>query len=270
MAAEGNKDKAEAALGIIGVGGLAGFVVEGLRRAGDERAILLSPRGAAVAGELAARFGARVMADNQSVIEGAGIVLVATPPAETLSCLRALNWRPDLALICVAIDVTRATLAAAAPGAIVLRAMPSNAAALGICPTPLYPAHAEAKALLSRLGPVFELADERAFDAATALAGYHLWCYGLMEEVTRAAVDQGLPRAAAAGMVAGLTRAAGEFALRAPPEESIREPLDKHGMPGTMTAQGLGVLERLQAFAAWRQAYGRAIDRLKGKPAAEA
>ena len=211
-----------------------------------------------------------MIADNQSVIEGAGIVLVATPPAETLACLRALNWRPGQALICVAIDVTRATLEGAAPGAIVLRAMPSNAAALGICPTPLYPAHAEAKALLSRLGPVFELADERAFDAATALAGYHLWCYGLMEEVTRAAVDQGLPRPAAAGMVAGLTRAAGEFALRAPPEESIREPLDKHGMPGTMTAQGLGVLERLQAFAAWRQAYGRAIDRLKGKPAAEA
>ena len=263
---EGNKDRAGAALGIIGVGGLAGFVVEGLRRAGDERAILLSPRGAAAAG-LSARFGARVMADNQSVIDGAGILLVATPPAETLACLRALRWRPGQALICVAIDVTRATLEAAAPGAVVLRAMPSNAAALGICPTPLYPAHAEAKALLLRLGPVFELADERAFDAATALAGYHLWCYGLMEEVTRAAVDQGLPRAAAAGMVAGLTRAAGEFALRAPAAESIREPLDKHGMPGTMTAQGLAVLDRLQAFQAWRQAYGRAIDRLKGKPA---
>ena len=41
-------------------------------------------------------------------------------------------------------------------------------------------------------------------------------------------------------------------------------------MPGTMTAQGLAVLERLQAFAAWRKAYGRAIDRLKGKPATQA
>ncbi len=38
-------------------------------------------------------------------------------------------------------------------------------------------------------------------------------------------------------------------------------------MPGTMTAQGLAVLERLRAFKAWRQAYGRAIDRLKGTPA---
>src|SRR6185503_8105860 len=100
MAAEGNKDKAEAALGIIGVGGLAGFVVEGLRRAGDKRAILVSPRGAATGAALAARFGARVMADNQSVIETAGIVLVATPPAETLACLRALRWRPGQAEQC--------------------------------------------------------------------------------------------------------------------------------------------------------------------------
>ena len=65
MAAEGNKDQAGAALGIIGVGGLAGFVVEGLRRAGDERAILLSPRGAAVAGEQAAPIGAPVKADKK-------------------------------------------------------------------------------------------------------------------------------------------------------------------------------------------------------------
>jgi pyrroline-5-carboxylate reductase len=151
-------------------------------------------------------------------------------------------------MICVAIDVTRAALEAAAPGAVILRAMPSNAAALGICPTPLYPANPDAKVLLSRLGQVFELADERAFDAATALAAYHLWCYGLMETIAEATVEQGLPRAAAVGMVAGLTRAAAEFALRRPPEESIRRPLDEHGTPGSMTAQGLEVLVQLKGF----------------------
>src|SRR5215472_16874273 len=194
-----------APLGIIGVGGLAGFVVEGLRRAGDEREILLSPRGAAQAASLAKRFGCRVAADNQAVLDGAGLVILSTPPAAVLPCVGALRWREGQAMICVAIDVTRATLAKAAPGALVLRAMPSNAAALGICPTPLFPAHEEAKAMLSRLGPVFE----RAYDAATALAGYHLWCYGLMEAVAQAAVAEGLPRAASAGIVAGLTRAAG-------------------------------------------------------------
>jgi pyrroline-5-carboxylate reductase len=250
-------------LGIIGVGGLAEFIIEGLRRAGDRRQILLSPRGVARASDLAGRFDCRVMGSNQAVLEGADLIMVATPPPEILACVGALRWRPGQVLLSVAIDVTRAELQAAAPGAIVLRAMPSNAAALGICPTPLYPAHGEAAKLLGRLGPVFELEDERAFDAATALAGYHLWCYGLMETVAQAAMAQGLPPDAAAGMVAGLTRAAGEFAMRAPTGQSLRAPLDEHGKPGTMTAQGLAELDQLNGFAAWREAYGRAIDRLK-------
>jgi hypothetical protein len=64
-----------------------------------------------------------------------------------------------------------------------------------------------------------------------------------------------------------LARAAGEFALRMPPEASLREPLAGHGLPRTMTAQGLAVLDWSDAFQAWRQAYGRAVARLGGKPA---
>ena len=42
-----------AALGIIGVGALAEFVLRGLRRAGDSRPVFLSPRNAARADRLA-------------------------------------------------------------------------------------------------------------------------------------------------------------------------------------------------------------------------
>jgi pyrroline-5-carboxylate reductase len=250
-------------LGIVGVGRLASFVVEGLRRTGDGRPILLSPRGAVRAADLAERFGCQLRTTNQAVLDGAGIVMLATPPDALLDCLRGLAWRPGQVLLSVAIDVNRAALQAAARGTTVLRAMPSSAAALGLSATPLYPAHAEAKALLARLGPVFELEEEHAFDAATALAGYHLWCHGLMDAVARAAMDEGLPRAAAMGMVAGLTRAAGSAGLLAPAAQSLRAPLDEHGTPGTMTAEGLAELERLDAFGAWRRAYGKAIARLR-------
>src|SRR5262249_29988829 len=93
-----------AALGIIGAGRLAGFVAARLRRAGDDRPILLSPRGAVTAASLAARFGCRVMAENQAVVDGAQLVILATPPAEVLPCLSALRWRSGQALISVAID----------------------------------------------------------------------------------------------------------------------------------------------------------------------
>ena len=60
-------------IGIVGVGRLAGFLVEGLRRGGCTAPILLSPRNAIRAADLAQRFDGQVMPDNQAVVDGAGI-----------------------------------------------------------------------------------------------------------------------------------------------------------------------------------------------------
>lgn len=261
---ETSRDPSEGlTLGFLGVGGLATFVIEGLRRSGDGRRIVLSPRGAAAGADLAGRFDCAVMPDNQSVVDEADIVIVSTPPREVIACVSALRWRPDQILLCVAIDVTRAGIVAAAPGAHVLRAMPSASAALCSGSTPLFPADPVARALLSRLGDVFEVPDEAAFDAATALAGYHLWCFALMHAVAEAAAEHGLPRAAAIGMVAGLTRSAAELAALTPEDRSVRHALDEHGTPGTMTAQGLAVIEAGGGLSAWRDAYDGAVARLK-------
>lgn len=249
-------------LGILGVGKLAEFVVAGLRRGGDRRSILLSPRGAERAGALARRFGCTAMPDNQGVVDGAAIVLVATPPKETVPCLAALAWGSGRTLLSVAIDVRRSRLAAAAPGAHTVRAMPSNSVALNICPTPVFPPNEPVERLLATLGPVHALDTESAFDAATALAGYHLWCYALMDEMTRAAEAAGLPRATAVGMVAGLTRAAAEFALTVDPALPVRTPLDENAGPGSMTRRGFDELEGRGAFAPWRIAYAAALARL--------
>jgi len=255
-------------LGFLGVGGLASFVIEGLRRSGDDRPILLSPRGARRSAELAGRYGCDVALDNQSVVDGADMVIVSTPPKEVLACVAAVRWRPGQRLVCVAIDVTLAALVEAAPGARVLRAMPSASAALCMGSTPLYPPDPVASALLERLGEVHQLPDEEAFDAATALAGYHLWCFGLMHAVAEAAVERGLPRAAAIGMVAGLSRSAAELAARTAPGQSMRHALDEHGTPDTMTAQGFAVIESFGGLEAWRRAYETAVARLKTTSAA--
>ena len=251
-------------LGIVGVGGLAEFVVEGFRHAGDSRRILLSPRGAARAADLARRFDCAVMPSNQAVLDAAEAVIVATPPKAVIDCVRALRWRPSQLLICVAIDVSFAVLEAAAPGADVVRAMPSSAAAFGASAMPIYPDHPGARALLAELGTVVPVPDERAFDAGSAYAGYYLWVYALLDEMARAGERAGLPRAAAIGLVAGLTKSAAEHALRADPALSVREPLDRHGTPGTMTAGGMAILDAADALRPWRQAYEGAVARLRG------
>jgi pyrroline-5-carboxylate reductase len=250
-------------LGIVGVGGLAGFLVEGLRRGGDRRPILLSPRNAMQAAALAQRFGCRVAASNQAVVDGAAIVIVATPPKVALETIQALAWRAEQVLVCAVIDVDLARLRATAPVPTIVRAMPSSAVAIGLGATPLYPGHPQARRLFETVGAVYELDDEAAFDAATALAGYYLWTFALMDTLVRAAEGSRLPRPAAVGMVAGLTRAAAAIALNGDLEAPVRGPLDEHGKPGTMTAEGWAVLAAADAFRPWREAYAAALGRLR-------
>ena len=257
-------------LGFIGVGGLAGVLVEGFRRAGDRRPILLSPRNADQARRLAERFDCTALSSSQAVVDGAAIVLVTTPPAATLAAIRELDWRAGQLLICAAMDVTVPLLAEAAAPAVAVRIMPSASAAVNADAIPLCPPNAAARTLLAELGTVFELADEDGFAAATALAAYHLWLYALMDTMVAASEAAGLPREAAVGLVASQTRAAATLALAGPPQAPVRAPLDLHGKPGSMTAQGLAVLDAAEAFAPWRAAAAAAIRRARYGGAAPA
>jgi pyrroline-5-carboxylate reductase len=251
-------------IGIVGVGRLAGFLIEGLRRGGCTAPILLSPRNAIRAADLAQRFDGQVMPDNQAVVDGAGIVLVAVPPRDVPTVVGCLHWRAGQRLVCVAIDVDLAGLRALAPNATVVRAMPSAAAAIGLGAVPVCPPDEAVERLFARVGLVFPVKDEAAFNAATALAGYHLWLFALMGEVAAEARAEGLPQGDAVRMVAELTRSAGALALAADPKAPMRAPLDLHGgSPDTMTAQGMAVLDAAQAFRPWRDAIDRSVRRLR-------
>jgi pyrroline-5-carboxylate reductase len=257
-------------LGILGAGRFATFLIEGLRRSGDMRPIVVSPRNAETAQMLAQRHGCRIARDNQSLVDEVADVIVATPPKATLEAVRSLRWRQGQLLVCVAIDVTYAGLVAAAPGATVVRAMPTAASAMALGTTPLFPSHERALDLLGRIGDVFPCADEDQFNVASALSVYHLWLYALMEQVAQAGQTAGLPRPTAASMIASFTRSAGALALAADPEASMRLPLDVNGTPGTMTAAGFAVIEGADALRPWALALETAIIRARSGAAPEA
>lgn len=251
-------------LGIVGVGRLASFMIEGIRKSGDRRPILLSPRNAEMAKRLAADHDCEVAADNQAVIDGADVVIVATPPKDALATIRSLPWRRGQLLVCVAIDVEHAALQDAAGDATVVRAMPTAASAIGLGSTPIFPDDERARALLVLVGDVFPCVDEDQFKVATAASVYHLWMYALMERMAQAVEEAGLPRATAVGLVAGFTQSAGAFAKAADPAQSMRWPLDVNGTPGTMTAQGFAVIEAADALEPWAEALAVAVERARG------
>lgn len=249
-------------LGIIGVGELATFVLLGLRRAGDQRKVFLSPRNAARSASLAHDCAASACDSNQAVLDSADLILVAVPPKDAYATISALSWQPHHVLICVAIDVDCAGLQRRAPAATIVRAMPSSCLAVNRGGTPIFPAEPTATALFETLGDVVILETEAQFETAAALASYYLWSFAIIDAVAEQAIAQGLPPGLARGLTASLTAGAAAIAA-AQPDLPARATLDRYSLPGTMTRQGLEVLEASGAIDPWRKALDIAISRMR-------
>lgn len=249
-------------LGIIGVGELAEFILRGLRHAGDRRKVLLSPRNAARAASLARDCDAEICADNQAVLDAAELILVAVPPKDAYATIGALTWQPHHVLVCVAIDVDCTGLQRQAPGARIVRAMPSSCLAINRGGTPIFPVEPTAAAFFATLGDVVAVETETQFETAAALASYYLWSFAVMDAVAEQAVAQGLPPRMARQLTASLTAGAAGI-VAAQPELPARATLDRYALPGTMTRQGLEALQVGNAIAPWRQALDIAIARMR-------
>jgi pyrroline-5-carboxylate reductase len=249
-------------VGIIGTGHLAGYLVEGLRRAAPEMEIVLSPRNAAKAAELASRFGARVARRNQEVVDSANVVLLTTRPAQAIGALGEITLRPGQLIISAAATVRLQELEPAAAPAAVVRALPLSCAAINASPTLLYPDHERARSLLERLGDVHNLASEEAFVRAGVITAFYGWVYALLDETARWTEEGGVPREAARSIVLETVRGAASLGL-ARQEEELCDLLEALATPGGITRQGLAILRDRGGLSAWIDALDAVYARLR-------
>jgi pyrroline-5-carboxylate reductase len=249
-------------VGIIGVGHLAGYLVEGLRSAEPGLQIFLSPRNAEQSARLAARFGATVATDNQAVADVADLILITTRPADVVPACENIPFRPGQTLVTTAVGVPLAALQAAVDPATAVRAMPITCAAINHSPTLLYPDHPQTRALFERLGSVHILDDEAQFTPASAIAAYYGWVYALMDDVVAWTIRAGVPPQIAHDLVLETTRGAAEMGL-AHPEQELSALLDSLATPGGITRQGIKILQDRQSLEAWIEALEAVLDRLR-------
>ncbi len=158
---------------------------------------------------LADELGVHVSADNREIVEGADIVVFAVKPQDMAGMVRPLAEifarRPPLVLS-IAAGIRVADIASwCGPGVAVVRAMPNrpalnSAGATGIyAPAELSAAHRKlAEDVLGAVGTTVWVPDEDSLDVVTALSGSGpAYFFLLAELMTDAAVQLGLPRAAA-------------------------------------------------------------------------
>lgn len=250
-------------IGFIGVGELARYTIEGLRRGGHGEPIQLSPRNREHAAWLAANRNCRIASDNQAVADASDIVVLATRPAQCLEALSDLELHDGQLLLSVVAGVTVAELRAAMSIAVeIVRAMPVSCAAVGASPTLIFPHNAAVAALFDRCGKTIAVDEERHFDRGTILACVYSWYFALFDQLIDATGGPALPPAIAAELVPGMARGAAELAL-ARPTESPGAIARQIATDGTFSRLGLDLLEREQAFSPWREAcelLGKRLD----------
>lgn len=248
-------------LGFIGTGTMAAAMVEGLG-GGD---ILLSPRGAEVAADLARRFpGVRVAADNQAVIDGSAMVVLAVRPQVAEAVIRPLRFRPGQTVVSViaATQITslRDWIGLDLP---IIRAIPLPFAANRASVTPLFPPDADVAALFNRLGtalPCESLAEFDLLAVGSALMGSY---FGLLETAQGWLVAQGLNDKAARTYLAGLFANLGKVAAESPAGFATLRA--EHSTPGGLNEQIFRDFAAAGGTAALTSALDRVLDRVRGR-----
>jgi len=226
-------------LRFLGAGAITSAMVTGLSASGG-LPILLSPRNAAVAADLARRFPqASVAASNQQVADECDTVVIAVRPQIAESVLSELRFRPGHNVISLVSGFNIRRLAGlVAPATRVTRAVPLPSAARRRSPTAIYPRDREAVELFALLGTAFAVDTEHDFDAlcvATAtMATYFAFVDGAASWLAR----NGIPHAQARDYIARLYAGLSDTSLEEP-ARSFQELAAYHATRGGTNEQVL-------------------------------
>lgn len=248
-------------LGVIGIGHLATYTITGLRRSGDTRRIILSPRNAEQAKLVANKFDCEIGQSNQDVIDNSDLVLLAVRPFQLSDVLQTLHFPKDKIVISAAAGVSLAQLREKAdlPEKLAL-ILPGVGAENSKGFVPMFPEIPEVKELTDSLGKTIVLEKESQFDEAASFACLNGWMYRFFNEQVNWLLDHDIDAENARQIVLNNTLGAAHYALGRP-QNSLQELTDEIAKDGTYTKLGIEHLEAAGAFEKWSDT----LDMIKHK-----
>lgn len=249
----------------IGVGHLAEYMIQGLRKADSTTQIWLLARSQARALNLSSCDpNTHLASDRQAAVEQADIIVVATRPDDVVPALSSVRFLSHQTVISVAAGVDLAALSAVCAPASAVRSLPLSCVSIQQSPTLVYPDDPVATDFLSQLGPVHGLVDECQFPAATALTGaLYAWLFALMAETFEWAKSSGLPDSVARALVQDTFAGAAAMA-KFQGDVSFDDVWESLATPGGISEQGYRVISDQQGFDAFANALTAVRDRLSG------
>jgi pyrroline-5-carboxylate reductase len=260
-------------IGFLGAGKMATALAKGFLHAKlvtADQLIAADPYDAAQK-QFAAETGARTVAANLAVAQGATVLILATKPDQVAAALAEISskFTSQHLLISIAAGVTLAKLEAALPaGARVIRVMPNTPALVGAGASGFAlgkSATAEdgelAKKLLSAVGLALPV-KESLLDAVTGLSGSGpAYVYQFIEALSDGGVAAGLPRDVATKLAAQTVLGSAKMVLETNLHPGVLK--DQVTSPGGTTIEGIHELEKGGLRATVMNAVRAAADKSK-------
>lgn len=241
-------------IGFLGTGKMATALAKGFVRAGlvTPKQVFGSDPVPAARVAFGRETGARILTDNQKVVEAASVLILATKPDQTTAVLEGIRsqFTPRHLLISIAAGVTIARLEGALPArARVIRVMPNTPALVGESATGFALGKSATKSdgdlaqrLFSAVGVAFPL-KESLLDAVTGLSGSGpAYVYLFIEGLSDGGVAAGLPRDVATRLAAQTVLGSAKMVLETGQHPGALK--DMVTSPGGTTIEGLHELEK--------------------------
>ena len=227
-------------VGFIGVGAISAAIVTAIldRPEPTPSEVLLSPRSAARSEALAARFPrARVVADNQAVVDGSDIVMIAVLPSQVAEICAGLEFRPDQIVLGVAAGWPPSQLKPlVAPAETVGQLIPLPMVTLGVGPIVLYPSIPVVETLLTGCGTVVVLEREQQVGVLSAGSSIMSSFFAFQNAAIDWIASHGFDRAQAAGYVTSQLHGLATESIAMDPAE-LPGAVEEHETPGGLNEQ---------------------------------
>jgi len=194
--------------GVMGEAMVRGMLAKGVA---EPEAIVVSDVSAERLSKLKRDYGLHTGQDNRQALQGSHLVVLAVKPQDLGPLLEELSgaFHPDQLVLSIIAGATVATVAEGLKHGAVVRAMPNTPAQIGegitvwTASSEVSPSQKDtARSVLATLGSEVFVTDERLIDMATAVSGSGpAYFFLVMEALTDAAMDIGLPREIAEKLV---------------------------------------------------------------------
>lgn len=252
-------------IGFIGIGRIAGAIVEGLCTSDAENlSVCLSPRNEDVSRALAGKYAAvKRLESNQAVLDQSDIIVIALRPGVAVEILNGLLFKETHVVISLVPLLTYAGLTRAVlPARQVSRAIPLPSVRYHQCPIPVFRSNDIVMKLLRHIGQPLPVENEDQLHALWTLTGLITPFYDLLDELSGWSIAKGVASPVANAYIANLFQSL-SYAAQQSSSIDFGE-LAKHAeTPGGMNEQAGREIREKGVHQAYSVASDHLLERFK-------